>query len=97
MSELSQAAQKLLQRADEVLALLDSGQGPLFESLSSPLLRSEHDKVKGFRFPVPLVRAVENYAHDKRMSQKDVFSAALVEFLERRGKEYIENELASGD
>ena len=94
MVELSDEAQQLLQRADEVLALLDSGEGPLHESLSSPLLNSEHDKTKSFRFPVPLVRAVENYAHDRRMHQKDVFSAALVEFLNRRGKEYVDNEIA---
>ena len=96
MLELTPRARELLDRADEVLLLLDSGQAGLHESLSSPLLKSEFDKNKGFRFPLPLVNAIEEFAHDKRMTQKDVFCAALVEFLMRRGKEYIEHELTTG-
>lgn len=77
-------AQELLSRADEVLRLLDGGTGALADSLSSPLLRG-YPLVKSFRLPHRLCEAVESFAHHKRITQKAIFEAALVEFLARRG------------
>ncbi len=82
--DLTPEAQELLSRAQEVLRLLDGGTGAMADSLSSPLLRG-HLLIKSLRLPHPLVEAIESYAQDRRLTQKAVFEAALVDFLVRRG------------
>ena len=81
---LTPEAKELLQRAREVLALLNSGAGAMADSLSSPLLKG-HLLTKSLRLPHPLCEAIEGFASDKRLTQKAIFESALIEFLERRG------------
>lgn len=84
--ELSPEARELLDRAAEVLRLLEyfNPNGGMAEALSSPLLRGP-EVVKSLRLPHPLVEEVERFARDRFISQKRVFECALVEFLARRG------------
>ena len=81
---LSSEAEELLRRAGQVLALLDSGTGAMANSLSSPLLKGVM-VVKSLRLPLPLVEAMEQFAKQKRLTQREVFEAALVDLMDRRG------------
>ena len=83
--ELTPEARELLRRAGEVLQLLDGGPaGGLAETFASPLVRGRL-VVKSLRLPLPLVQAVERFAQQRQLTQKQLFTAALIEFLQRRG------------
>jgi len=86
--QLSDRQGELLNRADEILQLLDNTQScSLAETLSSPLLRDNGEtKHKAFRFPKLLVDEVEKFAQKTRLHQRQIFEAALVEFLRRHGE-----------
>ena len=88
---MDERKEELMERADEVLNLLDGGNGSVAQLLSSPLLNSEYTKTKGHRLPAPLCAAMEQYAERYRLKQKEVMMAALVSFLQRHGKEVIDD------
>lgn len=87
MCSLSEDALTLLERADEVLTLLDNTNGgSIADALASPLLRSPGEgRSKGFRLPEPLIDEVEGFAGRTRLTQRQIIEAALVEFLRRHG------------
>ena len=82
--QLNAEAKQLLERASEVLKLLDIGYSAMAVSLSSPLLKG-YLVSKNLRLPHPLCEAVEEFARQNRLTQRAIFECALVDFLRSRG------------